>query len=365
MNPRWNFLGPLKSLGPLFKWSLGALVVVFLMSFILGLWFDGLSRENSFSAPPPLKGMALGLFSEESTHPYSQGIQEIQSLGANAVLLMVPWYQKDIYQNKMEPRFGWGADHITLPDERLRKLIRKAHQSGLKILLMPYLRFDQRGPKEWRGVLKPQNFNQWAIAYQNFILHYAKIAGEEGVDFFSVGSELGSLENKKNFWKKLISKVRKAYPGKLLYSSNWDHYQYPVFWNQLDYIGITSYHRLTEKLPPTLGRLRLSWDEFKKNILQFQKKFPDKKIIITEVGYPSIRGASKDPWNYFADEPVDLEEQALCYQAFIEAWNNTPQLEGVFWWVWFGDGGPQDKTYTPKGKPAQRLVHRWYKSLKI
>jgi hypothetical protein len=344
------------------KWGGVVLLTLVSLGFLTGTLLEGFAPKNPVTLPPPLKGMALGTFSQEQNYSYLQDLDELKVLGTNAILLMVPWYQKDIRDNRMAPRWGWNQENITLPDSHLKALIKRAHELNMQVLLMPYLRFDHRETKEWRGVLEPKNLAEWQKNYTQFILNYAGLAESWGVEFFSVGSELGSMEREEAFWRGLIGQVRQKYRGQLLYSANWDHYTIPTFWRDLDAIGISSYHRLTENENPRLSQLKRAWEKTKKQMLAFQKNFPGKKLIITEVGYPSLKGASRDPWNYFATTPTDLQEQAMCYRAFIEVWNGTPELQGVFWWVWFGPGGPEDRSYTPRGKPAAQILKHWYNS---
>lgn len=357
---RFRPLRNLKALRPLASVALVALMLALTIGFLSGTLLDGLSLRTFRAAPPPLKGMALGTFNPDPAHPYDQELNEIHALGTNAVLLMVPWYQKDIRSDEMEPHWSSSTGGTTISDARLKELISSIHQKGMLVLLMPYLRFDQREGKEWRGVLQPSHLARWKENYGKFILHYARLARQTGAEYLAVGSELGSMETEAAFWKDLIARVRKVYGGALLYSANWDHYTTPVFWDDLDAIGITAYHRLTDEDQPRLAQLKNSLKESKQQVLEFQKRHPGKKLIITEVGFPSLTGASRDPWNYFADSSPNPKEQALCYRAFIETWNDTAQLEGVFWWVWYGPGGLGDKSYTPRGKPAAHLLKQWY-----
>ncbi len=122
---------------------------------------------------------------------------------------------------------------------------------------------------------------------------------------------------------------------------------------------MTSYYPLSQRNDPVFAELLHTWQGLKKKILAFKAQYPQ-KLIFTEVGYPSLDGGNVNPWNYFAKAAVDLQEQALCYLAFMEAWKNSPELEGVFWWVWFDPGGPKDPGFTPKGKPAEALLKAWY-----
>jgi len=335
-------------------------IAQFGFALILLIWAPCSGIASILPPSPPLKGIALGLFHKERDADYKKELLEIRATGANAILLTATWYQYDIHANSIESRPMDGDKEFTIPDWLLIKVIREAHHLNLKVVLFPYLRLDQRKPREWRGVLDPKDFKLWARGYQAFILHYAALAARDGVGFLSVGSELGSMEEKKEFWEDLIRKVRANYRGKLLYSSNWDHYRFPSFWRNLDYISITAYFELTNSKDPKLAELMEKWREVKKRLLDFLAPYPQ-KLIFTEVGYPSIDGAGKDPWNYFAEGKVDVEEQALCYQAFMETWGGTPQLEGVFWWVWYGEGGLNDNSYTPKGKPAEEWLKRWFR----
>jgi hypothetical protein len=161
MNSRFSFLDPLKSLGPLIKVAGWAVLLVLTLGFLSGILIDGLSQGNSFNSPPPLRGMALGLFSKDPAYDYSPDLRELKTMGTNTVLLMLPWYQKDIFSNDILPRFNRKNEMGTLTDNKLNEVIDKAHRLGLKVLMMPYLRFEKREPKEWRGILKPKDLEKW------------------------------------------------------------------------------------------------------------------------------------------------------------------------------------------------------------
>jgi len=70
-------------------------------------------------------------------------------------------------------------------------------------------------------------------------------------------------------------------------------------------------------------------------------------------------GAASRPWDYTVRAPVDLEEQRRCYAAFVDAWRGAA-LAGVYFWDWSGPGGASDAHYTPRGKPAEAVVRRWF-----
>ena len=78
------------------------------------------------------------------------------------------------------------------------------------------------------------------------------------------------------------------------------------------------------------------------------------------LGYASQDGCARYPWDYTKNNPVDLEEQRLCYEAFRKVWEDVPFIGGVFFYAWFEEGGPEDTHYTPKGKPALKIVQDWF-----
>ena len=304
--------------------------------------------------------MVLGLFEKTPGYSYAGELREIRETGADHVSLVVTWYQKDIRSDEIYPRWSAAGDFETIPDEQLARVIDGAHRSGLKVMLFPVLRIEERKEKEWRGVIAPKNPEIWLKSYQRFIDHYARMAGRHRVVLFSIGSELCSMEDKAEFWSGLIESIRKTYGGKLIYSANWDHYKKIPFWDKLDYLGINGYYEIASGPKVNITDVVFRWWSIENELASWQERY-HKKIIFTEIGYPSMDGGCQKPWDYTRDAPVDLEEQAACYQAFFLSWGKSQKLGGVYFWNWFGTGGQNDRTYTPRGKPAEKVLRQWFK----
>jgi len=178
----------------------------------------------------------------------------------------------------------------------------------------------------------------------------------------------------------LIKFIRKGHPAlKLGYESNWDRYWKVGFWKDLDFAGVTCYFQLAEDEDPTptVGQLIEAWHRFapkapdsqvvrhKDTLLEWQKTI-GKPVVFSEVGYFSRKGTAIEPWNYYrnADKPdkLSMEEQANCYEAFLEVWSDEPILGGVMFHEWApGGGGPNDAGYTPKGKPAEKILREYFR----
>jgi hypothetical protein len=84
--------------------------------------------------------------------------------------------------------------------------------------------------------------------------------------------------------------------------------------------------------------------------------------MFTEVGWCSMANAAHEPWDYTKDAaevPLDLELQKKLYEGFFQAWDGIPELGGYMFWQWVPNGGgPEDRGYTPKGKPAERVLRQ-------
>ena len=301
-------------------------------------------------AAPPMRGVAIGLYGDADP---GAAFAEIASLGATHVGIAVFWRQRDVRAVELAPDAA-----ITVPDERLRAAIRRARAAGLRVFLLPIVDVERRKLGEWRGTLAPADVELWWRAYQSFILHYAGIAATEDVALFSVGSELASTESWRDRWFALISKVQRRYQGQLVYSANWDHFKPVSFWNRLDYVGVTGYHELTGDKDAAVDELTASFRRARDELVAFARE-AGRPLLITEVGWPSQDGAATRPWDYTTRAAVDLEEQRRCYAAFAAAWDGG-ELAGVFFWDWNGAGGPGDPHYTPRGKPAEAVLRRWF-----
>jgi hypothetical protein len=298
------------------------------------------------------KGVSLRIYTESKNRTYEQMLDEIAALGADHVELIVLWWQSSLRSNQIEP-----SSRFTITDKRLLAVVAYAHKIGLKVFLYPCIDIYNHGG--WRGEVAPKDWEEWWRSYQRFIMHYAKLSQQSGVELFAVGSEMSSAEAMHDHWVSLIGEVRKVFTGSLVYAANWDKYQSISFEEHVDYIGIDAYFPLSARVDPTYEELVLAWKSVQKEILAWQRK-SGRPFLFTEIGYASQDGANQQPWVYSAAPPVDLEEQLLCYQAFREVWSMEPSLHGIYIWTWSKPGGKSDKSYTPRGKLAEEELRKWF-----
>lgn len=335
---------------------------------------DASDRPTKVSVAPPSQkagpyhGMAVQLHGGRDIYEkYHRLIPEISELGADTVLFVVHGWQEhagtlDLHIDSQK----------TADAGALGKLIDLAREHNLRTILMPIVLLQRPRNNEWRGKILPENhdWDTWFRRYTRFIVYFARLAEKHNVAAMTVGSELIKTEVYTDRWKRVIEEVRQNYRGELGYSANWDHYQTTKigFWPQLDFVGMTSYYELADGPNPSIEEINENWVRFKNDILSFQREV-NKPIIFTEVGWCSQEGAAHEGWNYYANQKATakgLAEQALLYQSFMNVWSDAPGIGGTIWWEWdTSAGGDSDYNYTPRGKPAEKLLRDWFVRKKL
>lgn len=290
-----------------------------------------------------------------------------------------PWYVSDgPFPNKS----GWVTP--TLTDEQIESIILKAKTRGMKIMLKPHVDPIDWGPQQpkGRGDIQPRNWDEWYSNYTNYILRYAKLAEKNKVEIYVIGTEIdpAAMEDhpygpagggQTEYFKKLISEVKKVYSGKLTYSSSCHGECWGIrsikFWEDLDYIGFEPYYSLTEKLNPTIEELKQG---FLKGLNTWGKEVYqtyNKPLILSEVSYHSFDGSGKYVINTPSSPRLDLQEQADLYEAMMQALEERPWIQGVYPWAWYLVRPDDNMEWQLRdtdgpfiGKPAGQVIKKWY-----
>jgi len=260
-------------------------------------------------------------------------------------------------------RVYWGES-----DEGLSQTARNARAMGIKTLLKPHLWV---GHRDWVGNLKMESdaaWKAWFESYEKFILHYAALAEREKMDALALGTELCGTTSRTAEWKSLIAKVRAVYRGPLTYCANWEEVERVPFWSDLDFIGVQAYYPLSDSPHPKPRELRASWDRIASRLEQLSRR-TGRPIAFTEVGYRSIAGGVREPWNWDTDGGPDLNLQSEAYRALFDSLWSRPWFDGTFIWKWnpyLGAGrhpsAEVERDFTPQGKPALEVIRKYYRA---
>jgi len=294
-------------------------------------------------------------------------LDDVAGVGSSYVALVVYvyqdyWYSSEVYLD-------------TAQDAALIDIIEDAHDEDLKVALTIFIWVKDGS---WRGEIQPEDVKEWFDSYEECVSHYAELAEDNDVELLVIGSELEELKNCNGEWRKVIKEVREVYDGKISYNTNWwwsdETFEAVLKANWLrglDLIGISAFFELTDEDDPTFAELVKAWSDDANgrdvvaDLEELARRFK-RPIVFTEVGYRSVDGANKEPWNYWMTGSPDPQEQADCYEALFGVFCDKPWFKGTLWWVWStdpGEGGLGDAGYCVKDKPAEDVLADWYEMI--
>lgn len=352
-------------------WRFGLLAWVLLIA--TGFAGAFISRARPTAPPPPVDGstsvdptepwlgFAINCHHISDLDLYLEGVDAIAAMGANALLVVTPWYQTRVDSTEIR--------HLPRrcpTEEQLLAIIRRAQQHGLRTALMPIVLLEQAGESDWRGVIQPSDWDAWWRSYDSFSEHFLNFAQRARVDLYFIGSELNSTEKDLTRWQRVIAKARERFDGKLAYSANWDRFDQVSFWRMVEYLAVSAYFELeTRGEPRSVAELTRGWEAIRDRLLAYAARY-DRPLLISEVGYPSLSTGAAFPWNYTDSSggTFDPDTQARAWEAFLNAWRETipadDRAAGFFGYRWdpYHAGERADTGYGVRGKPAHRLIER-------
>lgn len=326
----------------------------------------------SLAKPPPLAplpepGFARGVVysSWDGSYPHESAwrahLSDFERLGVTDIEVMTFAHQPAVDKPQIvpSPASKWPTAFIAA-----------ARKRGFRILLKPHVWSRQfyDGSRRWRGSIVMPDAPSWAAwfqQYERFILREARLAEAAGVERLSVGLEyVEATRGHEAAWRALIAKVRGVYSGQLTYSADGNHEMAHIrFWDALDFIGINAYFKLSERDRPGAPALAMGWAPFASRLAALSKRY-GKPIALTEAGYPSIVGAARTPWRW--PDKTDTAHPALqadLYEALFQICAAGAWCQGIFWWKYYEqpESTPHELDYSPRGKPAERVMSRWYR----
>ena len=277
------------------------------------------------------------------------------AVGARHVTLLVELAQ----EKSPDAPLRWSFAEGDAPFERgpqaarVRAVAGELKSRGASVGLIPLLQWKGGG----RQYLRPRAPDVWLERYGNFVEELAAFATAIDASELVVGSELTFLFPHAAAWRKIVARVRTHFRGHLTLSPTALDYATIRFWDVLDSVGVSAYFPLT----PLRGlreprALALAWWAHRAH-LEGVARLWRKPLTFVEVGYPSTEVAALRPWDYRFDErKLDLELQDRCWQAFRTVWAGAPILRSFRIWGLSTSSGPNDKTHSPLGKPAEATV---------
>ncbi|MBM3323977.1 hypothetical protein FJY69_10945, partial [candidate division WOR-3 bacterium] len=299
-----------------------------------------------------------------------QSLKLLRTTGANWVTIVPVWWMSDTGASNV----FWMLDQSP-SDAEVRQAVRWARQLGLKVFMKPEVHCLSG---VWQGHHDPHD-KVWFYSYSSFIRHFAELAQEETCAMFCAGAELDKSADEpweRDQWMAIIGYVKSKFLGPVTYAADWRAYRSIPFWDAVDVIGINAYFPLSDDTEPyplsdTVKYLAGFWrNRWIPEIEGFRNahNWADtvKPIIVTELGYRSIEDCYRYPWDEQLAAPYDGRMQRHCYIAGLHSLLGKPWFAGWFWHEWTTDpnqGGTEDLSYSPKDKPAQEVLRRWFAAI--
>ncbi|MCE1229330.1 MAG: hypothetical protein LWX11_07580, partial [Firmicutes bacterium] len=226
-----------------------------LLALPLGwLWFH--HRSQRYLRPQP-RGMVLGLYAGLPDYDYGDELQRIAESGATCVTLQA------IYRMERHDSTDIVRHPTSSPTEAaLRRTFRQARAHGLRMMFFPTinLRDEAENAHWWRGNIKPRDWDLWWKHYRDFNVKLATLAQEEGVEWYSLGTEMESTHAFPDQWRASAQAVRQVFKGKLTYSVNFDAHDSFTFGDCLDVIGMNTYDPIAKHDEyPSPTQIRDAW----------------------------------------------------------------------------------------------------------
>ena len=273
-------------------------------------------------------------------------IQALAATGANTMVITVTAYQSGPTSNVVR-----AFDPRTPTPASVAQAIAQAQARGLVVSIKPHVDLDDG---TWRGRIDPAAPGEWFDSYREFLLAWAAFAADHGAVRFVVGVELAGTLDHSDEWSETIRRVRDVFPGELVYAASWDEAGRVPFWRELDCVGIDAYFPVARRAQP--GRLEIlaEWQPWIERLHLLHRQ-TGRPIFLAEVGYRSVDGAGMQPQEFSDAGTFDAGEQADLYWAALEAVAAESWITGLCWWNWpaDGSGGPGERGYSPRGKPAE------------
>lgn len=302
-----------------------------------------------------VKGMTIADWTPDgyATPVAQSAVDDISAVGANTLTIIVTGYQAGEHSSvvRSDPQRTPTAASVATLIAKARSL-----PAPMNVSLKLHVDLDNGG---WRGDIDPPDAAAWFASFRQFVLFWAGEAEQSGVEQFVFGTELASTLEHEDRWRALIRDIRSTFSGELVYAASWDEAGLVPFWDAVDVAGVNFYAPVSQRDDPDRLEILRGWQPWIAR-MRLLHKLAGRDILISEIGYRSVDGAGRQPFDFQRTAPVDLAEQADLYWAALETMGEKPWIRGVYWWNWLANGNTAEEVddFTPRGKPAQTELER-------
>jgi hypothetical protein len=330
-------------------------------------WFEGHEADFGAAQFAKLKRFGATRVSLHTWEPRQQGkndpeLRQIQ--GRFGLDDLRPWVRNASRAGlrvTFKPHLEMGFRRVTASERRVLDLGTDAEKRDLRS------RLDrERAQRGWHGEIEmtsEADWRTWFEGFASFTLRHAERAATAGADTFCLGREIDRTAiQRESDWRDLIQRVRAAFPGKLTYSAHHDTFEKIPFWDALDMIGVAAYPPVRlgavtvaggpQPGVPSPRDVRATWEEFASRCDALAERMK-KPLTFSEVGYPAVGTAAREPWREGTTDAEPLLQSDLLSAALTAA-RQSDLISGTDVWLWEGVSRPpfRDRSFTVQDKPA-------------
>ena len=361
----------------------------------------------------------------------------LKSLHVNWVGISVALFIDDSMDSTVERMPGIDG---TFPDDAIRQFVRDLRAHGMNVYLT--LAFEDhfsvnagRPVRRWQlgfpgdpssdhfgdDPIRPEHWpwlpdhpdhdrfvSEFWETYTQQAVHFARIAGEEEVGLFSLGTETERLfrtrpwrdyliNDFRDELESMVGRVRAVYDGALTYDMHWSVLRTPDYYGpgshclwkdlNLDVVGVSAWFRLAESPPQSvasLSTIEMAYDRvFRDYVSPLASRNPERPVVFLEYGAMDVVAAAARPNDnalqgkalVYADANGNgvedgRETQATIYQALFNTMEAYPGVvHGAFLWenwmasdeLW-SEWWAHARNYDIRGKPAEEVVRAVYET---
>jgi hypothetical protein len=306
---------------------------------------------------------------------YSTAISDVMQSGANTILLRPSW----ACQSPDIPKFDLYPGKNATWQENY-EMVWQAKQHGLNVVLYPGIKFDIPLSDWWLTTPHTDTWwRGWFTEYKRFIIHFADLAQQSGVDKLIMGGEwiLPSLPGGKLpdgsdsmvpidsivFWTDILSTVRAHYSGNLIWEMNYPASinNPPPFLSNFDSFYVTFNGSITSSPTPTVTELQDGFAGIIDTSVYPLIQLYGKPIYIG-VEYPSAVGSASGCLASMSTScgDIDTNIQTELYRAALTVVNYRDWLSGFISQGYYLPARLIDGSSSIHGKPAQDLIDYWF-----
>jgi hypothetical protein len=300
------------------------------------------------------KGMNIFFMPPRNRFEYSdftENVAYLKSIGITTLFLIPYYFTAEPNSNSID------STSQTIPDSQLYSAISIAQNAGMEVILKPHIDCLNGQP---RYTIDPANYELWMNRYRAFIIKYFSIASQFGLKSFVIATELDNIIENQLFIS-FCDSVRNVSAINIILSTSYNHFVKQDIWKHCDIVGVNAYYNLDNSDKPQEFTLRETWNYWLNTISQ-QSELNGKPVILTEAGFMSRSNAAANPGDFSGNPSADVALQDKCYDALLSQACKFDNIQGIFFWQWeLGAlSNEAEKDYTPRGKPAENTIKRYW-----